>query len=188
MISSLVQEEGEIENPLLAEGPHPLDGTWILWFDGALQSGKRNAPNNWAKNMKRVATFNTVEDFWVSLSNPSLVCLGCFSRSLSCLLPKDDLIAPSAVDQKQGVVNNIPPPSKLPVGSTYHLFREGIMPMWEDFNNAQGGKWTYNEKRDTGVSNKNLDNMWLYTMLCLVGENFADADEVRLMSLRTESR
>lgn len=41
-----------------------------------------------------------------------------------------------------------------------------------------GGKWIYNEKRDTGVSNKSLDNMWLYTMLCLVGENFAEAEEV----------
>jgi translation initiation factor 4E len=192
MMPSIVQEEGEIENPLLAEGPHPLDGTWILWFDGALQSGKRNAPNNWAKNMKRVATFNTVEDFWVSLSKPPFWCASdAIPRVLTQLLSTDrsDCPPPSLVDQKkQGVVNNIPPPSKLPVGSTYHLFREGIMPMWEDFNNAQGGKWTYNEKRDTGVSNKNLDNMWLYTMLCLVGENFADADEVRLISLMTESR
>jgi len=28
-------------------------------------------------------------------------------------------------------VNFVPPPSKLPVGCNYHLFREGIMPMWE---------------------------------------------------------
>ncbi len=25
--------------------------------------------------------------------------------------------------------------------------REGIQPMWEDGNNARGGKWQYSEKR-----------------------------------------
>ena len=25
--------------------------------------------------------------------------------------------------------------------------REGIQPMWEDSNNARGGKWQYSEKR-----------------------------------------
>eukprot|EP00960_Hanusia_phi_P030472 748646-Hanusia_phi.AAC.1 len=55
-----------------------------------------------------------------------------------------------------GTINNIPPPSKLPVGCNYHLFREGIMPMWEDAHNAKGGKWTYNEKRNGGRSTKTV--------------------------------
>mmetsp|Transcript_18106 Transcript_18106/g.35345 ORF Transcript_18106/g.35345 Transcript_18106/m.35345 type:complete len:213 (+) Transcript_18106:16-654(+) len=136
-----MQEEGEVENELLAAGPHELNGSWVLYFDGALQSGKRGGANDWAKQMKRLACFKTVEDFW-------------------------------------GVVNNIPPPSKLPVGSNYHLFREGILPMWEDMNNTAGGKWTFQEKRMQGMSFKGLDNMWLYTMLCLIGENFQDTEQI----------
>jgi translation initiation factor 4E len=31
-------------------------------------------------------------------------------------------------------------PSKLPVGTDFHLFREGIKPMWEDEKNRAGGK------------------------------------------------
>jgi len=107
---------------LLDEGPHYLHHKWILWFDGALQSGRRSGANDWAKNMKRVSEFDTIEDFW-------------------------------------GTINNIPPPSKLPVGCNYHLFREGIMPMWEDAHNAKGGKWTYNEKRNGGRSTKTVKRM-----------------------------
>ena len=74
------QEEGEVapeglqkevesnlmeEHPLIAEGPHPLQTSWVLFFDGALQSGQRSGAKDWAKNMKRLAEFDTLEDFWV---------------------------------------------------------------------------------------------------------------------------
>jgi len=135
------KEEGEVELEDLGPSPHYLHTKWVLWFDGALQSGKRSGANDWAKNMKRVGDFDTVEDFW-------------------------------------GVINNIPPPSKLPVGCNYHLFREGIMPMWEDANNSMGGKWTYNEKRSAGMSTKAIDSMWLYAMLSLIGETYPDTNQI----------
>lgn len=37
----------------------------MLYFDGALQSGGRSKANDWAKSIKRVASFDSVEDFWV---------------------------------------------------------------------------------------------------------------------------
>eukprot|EP00802_Teleaulax_amphioxeia_P007632 Tamp_07639.p7 GENE.Tamp_07639~~Tamp_07639.p7 ORF type:complete len:118 (+),score=15.21 Tamp_07639:345-698(+) len=57
-------------------------------------------------------------------------------------------------------------------------FREGILPMWEDSNNCKGGKWTYNEKRDKGVSSNTVDKLWLYSMMSLVGETYPDSDQV----------
>lgn len=41
----------------------------------------------------------------------------------------------------------------------------------------QGGKWTFQEKRNAGMSCKTLDTMWLYTMLCLIGENCEDKEQ-----------
>ena len=37
--------------------------------------------------------------------------------------------------------NNILPPDQIPNGSNYHIFKEGIKPMWEDPQNKDGGKW-----------------------------------------------
>jgi translation initiation factor 4E len=126
---------------LLDESPHYLHTKWVLWFDASLQSGKRSGAQDWAKNMKKMSTFETIEEFW-------------------------------------GTMHNVPPPSKLPVGCNYHLFREGIMPLWEDGHNIKGGKWTYNEKRDKGMSTPHIDNLWLYSMMSLVGETYPDSKQI----------
>jgi hypothetical protein len=47
------------------DGPFLLNGKWVLWFDGALSSGRRSQANDWAKNMKRIGDFASVEEFWV---------------------------------------------------------------------------------------------------------------------------
>lgn len=46
--------------------PHPLQYTWVLWYDSP---GKRVAQSSWFAQMKRVAEFNTVEDFWGLFNN-----------------------------------------------------------------------------------------------------------------------
>ena len=47
----------------------------------------------------------------------------------------------------------------------------------------QGGKWVFQEKRTGGMPCKNFDNMWLYTMMSLVGENFPEEDQVCVRAL-----
>ena len=58
------QEEGEVV-AATGDGPFLLNGKWVLWFDGALSSGRRSQANDWAKNMKRIGDFASVEEFWV---------------------------------------------------------------------------------------------------------------------------
>jgi len=113
---------------------HPLQHRWTLWYDNP---GKKTSQALWAENLKRVVTFDTVEDFW-------------------------------------RLFNNIRPASKLISGSNYHLFKEEIEPKWEHAQNARGGKWvaTVKNKKDS------LDNMWLWTVLALIGESFEDEDEI----------
>ncbi|KAI3466942.1 hypothetical protein Pfo_023605 [Paulownia fortunei] len=55
----------------------------------------------------------------------------------------------------------------------FHLFRAGVEPKWEDPECANGGKWTV-----TSNQKANLDNMWLETLMALIGEQFNKADEI----------
>ncbi len=58
------------------------------------------------------------------------------------------------------LVNNLAPPSKLPLSSNYHMFKEGVKPAWEDAFNAQGGKWSVLIPRNSNKS----DSSWLYSV------------------------
>ncbi|ETV75701.1 hypothetical protein H257_10085 [Aphanomyces astaci] len=79
------------------------------------------------------------------------------------------------VEDFWGMFNNILPPTKLLVGSNYHLFKEGIRPMWEDPINAKGGKWVLTNNRQRRAR---LDDAWMNTMLALIGECLEDDDDL----------
>jgi translation initiation factor 4E len=65
--------------------------------------------------------------------------------------------------------NNLKPPCKLSIGCNYHLFKEGVEPMWEDPANKNGGKWVFTiAKKDP--KSRRLDEWWLFTCLALIGE------------------
>jgi len=132
---------------------HPLYSPWTLWFDSPATKG-RNMPQTpisafpqtplpqtpgvaaaqgWMEDIKRVITFDSVEEFW-------------------------------------GLYNNIVPPSQLPQKANYYLFKEGIIPAWEDDANKNGGKWSIQLPKDKNRAQ--VDKMWLYTMLAAIGETF----------------
>ncbi|KAJ7597101.1 eukaryotic translation initiation factor 4E class I [Mycena floridula] len=133
---------------------HPLYSPWTLWFDSPATKG-RNLPQTpvsafpqtpgipqtpgvaaaqgWMEDIKRVISFDSVEEFW-------------------------------------GLYNNIVPPSSLPQKANYYLFKEGIIPAWEDEANKLGGKWSIQLPKDKNRSH--VDKMWLYTMLAAIGETF----------------
>ncbi|PFH54533.1 hypothetical protein AMATHDRAFT_169006 [Amanita thiersii Skay4041] len=130
---------------------HPLYSPWTLWFDSPSTKG-RNLPQTpvtalphtpqtpsvvaaqgWMEDIKRVISFDSVEEFW-------------------------------------GLYNNIVPPSQLPQKANYYLFKEGIIPAWEDEANKIGGKWSIQLPKEKNRGN--VDKMWLYTMLAAIGETF----------------
>ncbi|PPQ88616.1 hypothetical protein CVT25_010192 [Psilocybe cyanescens] len=132
---------------------HPLYSPWTLWFDSPATKG-RNMPQTpvsafpqtpipqtpgvaaaqgWMEDIKRVISFDSVEEFW-------------------------------------GLYNNIIPPSQLPQKANYYLFKDGIIPAWEDEANKNGGKWSIQLPKDKNRGN--VDKMWLYTMLAAIGETF----------------
>jgi len=70
------------------------------------------------------------------------------------------------VEDFWSVFNNIADANIVPTGSTYHFFKEGINPMWEDPTNKLGGKWVLNTSKDQ------LAGMWENTLLAIIGEQF----------------
>ena len=73
-------------------------------------------------------------------------------------------------------------PSRQEKNSNYHLFKNGVKPMWEDPVNAAGGRWIIT-LRDRGrtagsrlVHEALLDRSWMWLVFCLLYTSDA-ADE-----------
>jgi len=78
------------------------------------------------------------------------------------------IITVSTVEDFWSLYNNVVVASRLPPGSDYSLFKEGISPDWEDPRNKAGGRWIINMGK--GRRAEYLDTSWLEIMLYLVGE------------------
>ncbi|KAF9085358.1 hypothetical protein BGX29_001993 [Mortierella sp. GBA35] len=82
--------------------------------------------------------------------------------------------------------NWIKKPHKIENSSNYHLFKDGIKPMWEDPANASGGRWIVT------LLTKNpelLDRCWMDLAYALVGEQLDLGDDIcgAVLSRRTKA-
>ena len=57
------------------------------------------------------------------------------------------IITVTTVEDFWSLYNHIEVASRLPPGSDYSLFKEGIFPDWEDPRNQPGGRWMINVDR-----------------------------------------
>jgi translation initiation factor 4E len=79
------------------------------------------------------------------------------------------IITVTTVEDFWSLYNHIEVASRLPPGSDYSLFKEGIFPDWEDARNQKGGRWIINlEKRRREEC---LDTYWLEILFFLIGEH-----------------
>ena len=54
------------ERPVSFASKHPLQYRWVLWFDNP----KLKKPDeSWEENLKKIHSFDTVEDFWCLFNN-----------------------------------------------------------------------------------------------------------------------
>eukprot|EP00755_Sulcionema_specki_P007864 Sspe_Gene.39370::Locus_18992_Transcript_3_6_Confidence_0.500_Length_508::g.39370::m.39370/K03259/EIF4E; translation initiation factor 4E len=57
-----------------------------------------------------------------------------------------------SIEDYWGCYKNILLPSELPEGSSYHLFKRGVKPLWEHEQNRRGGKWvTYWKEKECDI-------------------------------------
>jgi len=78
------------------------------------------------------------------------------------------IITVSTVEDFWSLYNHVVVASRLPPGSDYSLFKEGISPDWEDPRNKAGGRWIINMDKKRRA--EYLDMSWLEIMFYLIGE------------------
>jgi len=79
------------------------------------------------------------------------------------------IITVTTVEDFWSLYNHIEVASRLPPGSDYSLFKEGIFPDWEDVRNQPGGRWMINVDRRQRT--ECLDTFWLEIIFFLIGEH-----------------
>ncbi|KAG8856351.1 eukaryotic translation initiation factor 4E [Tulasnella sp. 330] len=130
---------------------HPLYTSWTLWFDSPQTKGKSATPiTSTAANMTPATPMTAQAQNWM--------------EDIKKVINFD------SVEEFWGLYNNIVPPSQLPQKANYYLFKDNIIPAWEDEANKNGGKWSIQLPKDK--NRLGIDKMWLYTMLAAIGETF----------------
>lgn len=76
------------------------------------------------------------------------------------------------VDEFWEYFSHMAPAGDLASPSDYHLFKQGIKPMWEDDANAKGGRVTLKLRK--GLSSR----FWEKVVLALIGEQFDVGNEI----------
>jgi len=127
---------------------HPLYSSWTLWFDSP--STKNRAGG--------------------TPGTPSTAAPPTPSAAQGWMEDIKRVVGFESVEEFWGLYNNIIPPSSLPQRANYYLFKEDIIPAWEDAANKEGGKWSIQLPKEK--NRNNVDNMWLFTMLAAIGETF----------------
>ncbi|XP_063984716.1 eukaryotic translation initiation factor 4E type 2 [Diachasmimorpha longicaudata] len=77
-----------------------------------------------------------------------------------------------SVEQFWGLYSHLVRPSELLASSDFHLFKNGIKPMWEDSANRQGGKWAVTLRKGL------VDRCWENLVLAMLGEQFMVGEEI----------
>ncbi|KAK3584699.1 hypothetical protein CHS0354_021372 [Potamilus streckersoni] len=78
----------------------------------------------------------------------------------------------ASVEQFWKLYSHMVRPSDLTGHSDYHLFKEGIRPVWEDSANRTGGKWIIRLKK--GLASRCWENL----ILAMLGEQFMVGEEI----------
>uniref|UniRef100_A0A1I8IBM7 EIF-4F 25 kDa subunit n=1 Tax=Macrostomum lignano TaxID=282301 RepID=A0A1I8IBM7_9PLAT len=79
----------------------------------------------------------------------------------------------SSVEDFWRIINFAMPPSRLPPGCDYSVFRAGCPPMWEAPDNCNGGRWMLSlDRRSTEAAL--VDKAWTEALLMAIGEAFSD--------------
>ncbi|KAK3737319.1 hypothetical protein RRG08_067384 [Elysia crispata] len=78
----------------------------------------------------------------------------------------------ASVEQFWNIHSYIVRPGDMSGHVDYHLFKEGIRPMWEDEANKHGGKWIIRLKK--GLASRCWENL----ILAMLGEQFMVGEEI----------
>jgi len=159
---------------------HPLQYNYTFWYSRRTP-GRPTSSQSYEQNIKQIGTFASKENeisnncfcgYWQSESPDCLISLPglrgiSFSKCYICQL--NNL---SSVEQFWRFYSHMVRPGDLTGHSDFHLFKEGIKPMWEDDANKNGGKWIIRLRK--GLASRCWENL----ILAMLGEQFMVGEEI----------
>ncbi|KAG0020502.1 Eukaryotic translation initiation factor 4E type 2 [Entomortierella chlamydospora] len=77
-----------------------------------------------------------------------------------------------SVEDFWAVYSHLKRPHELPTVSDYHLFKQGVRPVWEDATNINGGKWIVRLKK--GLASR----YWEDLVVAVIGDQFDVGSEI----------
>ncbi|KAF9202468.1 Eukaryotic translation initiation factor 4E type 2 [Haplosporangium sp. Z 27] len=77
-----------------------------------------------------------------------------------------------SIEDFWAVYSHLRRPHELPHVSDYHLFKQGVRPVWEDATNNNGGKWIVRLKK--GLASRYWENL----VLAIIGDQFEVGSEI----------
>lgn len=124
------------------EPEHPLEHPWYLYSMGtSRKAGQAITEEQFLQILSLVYKFDTVEKFWGSVRVVVVDWMESFS-----------------------MYNNIIKPSQLSQNASFHLFKDGIQPTWEDVANRGGGQLAIRHSSRPS----RFDEWWENTVRCIV--------------------
>ncbi|RKP37217.1 translation initiation factor eIF 4e-like domain-containing protein [Dimargaris cristalligena] len=78
----------------------------------------------------------------------------------------------SSIENFWAVYCHLRRPHELPTISDYHLFKQGVRPVWEDDVNKNGGKWIVRLKK--GIASR----YWEDLVLAVIGDQFDVGNDI----------
>ena len=140
------QQQSQHKQETTVQDVLSLWGMWEMWCDVPPALTKRNASKKELKKKESQPWIDSVKS------------LGLFDTAQGFW----------------GIHDCIVPPSKLPNGANFYLFRHNIPPMWEHEANRRGGKWVipFNPEQATEV-----DKAWTDICVSLIGEQLPGPEE-----------
>ncbi|KAF9277643.1 Eukaryotic translation initiation factor 4E type 2 [Mortierella alpina] len=77
-----------------------------------------------------------------------------------------------SIEDFWAVYSHLRRPHELPNVSDYHLFKQGVRPVWEDAMNINGGKWIVRLKK--GLASRYWENL----VMAVIGDQFDVGSEI----------
>ncbi|KAJ1985418.1 hypothetical protein H4R34_000072 [Dimargaris verticillata] len=78
----------------------------------------------------------------------------------------------SSIEDFWAVYSHLKRPHELPTITDYHLFKQGVRPIWEDDVNVNGGKWIVRLKK--GIASRYWENL----ILAVIGDQFDVGEDI----------
>jgi len=163
------------------------DNSWMekdpfeVSYSGSINYNSVSKPGTKQGNLAPGGELRTIEDY-ISLGVPRVIAemkhplnngwsFWYFSndKSRSWNQNQNNVATVDTIEDFWQVYNYIEPASQLKIGCDYALFKKGIMPDWEDYQNKFGGRWIIERPDPARV--EEMDDYWLETLFMMIGEH-----------------